>query len=140
MLVNVQVPSSSTDTAQQAVHHYTTAVQQEYGSLEKGLHIALSAAPAALHVLTKQAAQQLLTLLLLLPHGVVKHSHTVAGTHLCEKRRFKRGCRDSHLPDLLWSMPPVLTRNQPMLPALCSRLVISWHKLVEGLPLGNPST
>ena len=84
IVVTVQVPSSSLDAAQQEVDQYTSAVQKEYGSLEKGLHIALGAAPAVPHVLTVQAAQQLLTLLLLLPHGVVKHSHTVAGAHLCD--------------------------------------------------------
>lgn len=76
----VQVPSSSTEAAQHAVQQYASAAQSEFGSLEKGLSVALSPGPKATHVLTQQAQQQLLTLLLLLPHGVVKHSHTVPGT------------------------------------------------------------
>ena len=78
--LDVQVPSSSTEAAQQAVQQYASAAQSEYGSLEKALSIGLSPGPEATHVLTQQGQQQLLTLLLLLPHGVVKHSHTVPGT------------------------------------------------------------
>ena len=61
------------------MQQYTSEVQAEYGSLEKALHIAASPGRECGAVLTQQATQQLLTLLLLLPHGVVKHSHTVEG-------------------------------------------------------------
>ncbi|KAL4434503.1 hypothetical protein ABPG75_000944 [Micractinium tetrahymenae] len=74
------VPTAQVPTASDAVGRRFASFQQEYGLKEPGLSImaAPAAAPPAA-CLAPAAAQQLVDLLLSLPHGVIKHSHAVEG-------------------------------------------------------------
>ncbi|PSC67193.1 aminoacyl-histidine dipeptidase [Micractinium conductrix] len=76
----VVVPAAELDAAQEAVAKRGAAFQQEYGLKEPALSV--SAAPAAATpaaCLSQQAGQQLVDLLLTVPHGVCKNSHAVEG-------------------------------------------------------------
>lgn len=75
-----QVPADQLDTASSCVASRFASFQQEYGLKEPGL--AITAAPAAAPAsacLAPAAGQQLVDLLLTLPHGVIKYSHAVQG-------------------------------------------------------------
>ena len=76
-----QVPASEASAAAEAVNQQSQALAQEYGALEKQLDVSVgqSERPPPSQALTPDSADQLLTLLLTLPHGVVKYSHTVPG-------------------------------------------------------------
>ena len=77
----VQVPAGEASAAAEAVNKQSQALAQEYGALEKQLDVSVgqSEQRPADQALTPDSADQLLTLLLTLPHGVVKYSHTVPG-------------------------------------------------------------
>jgi dipeptidase D len=64
------------------VEKHREALKQEYGALETQLSVSFSPAPGPEpdQALTADSASKLLTLLLTLPHGVIKFSHTVPGT------------------------------------------------------------
>ena len=83
----VQVPAGETSTAAEAVNAQSQALAQEYGALEKQLDVSVGQSERRPpdQVLTPDSADQLLTLLLTLPHGVVKYSHTVPGDSLGHK-------------------------------------------------------
>lgn len=75
-----QVPAAEVDMASSCVACRFASFQQEYGLKEPAL--AITAAPAAAPptaCLIPAAGQQLVDLLLTLPHGVMKHSHAVQG-------------------------------------------------------------
>lgn len=78
----VQVPTSEASAAAEAVNKQSEALAQEYGALEKQLDVSVgqSKRQPPNQALTPDSANQLLTLLLTLPHGVVKYSHTVPGS------------------------------------------------------------
>lgn len=76
----VAVPAAEVDMASSCVACRFASFQQEYGLKEPAL--AITAAPAAAPptaCLIPAAGQQLVDLLLTLPHGVMKHSHAVQG-------------------------------------------------------------
>lgn len=76
----MQVPAAQQDAASAAARQRWASFQQEYGLKEPAL--AITAEPAATPpaaCLTSAAGQQLVDLLLTLPHGVVKSSHAVEG-------------------------------------------------------------
>ena len=77
----VQVPAGEASAAAEAVDKQSRALAQEYGALEKQLDVSVgqSEQRPPNQALTPNSADQLLTLLLTLPHGVVKYSHTVPG-------------------------------------------------------------
>jgi hypothetical protein len=78
----MQVPEGSRDKASSITEQYAGALKMEYGALETHLSVTLSESggPAPEQVLSSDSATKLLTLLLTLPHGVIKYSHTVPGT------------------------------------------------------------
>ena len=67
--------------AAEAVNSYSQALKQEYGALEQQLDVAVTQSKEQVpkQVLSADSAERLLTLLLTLPHGVQKFSHTVPG-------------------------------------------------------------
>ncbi len=67
--------------AAEAVNRYSQALKQEYGALEQQLDVAVTQSKEQVpkQVLSADSAECLLTLLLTLPHGVQKFSHTVPG-------------------------------------------------------------
>ncbi|GAB4815754.1 hypothetical protein N2152v2_002800 [Parachlorella kessleri] len=78
----VAVPAAKVDRAHQLVSQRGGLLLAEYGHLEKTLHVDLrpvqpDAAPQ--EALSPEGADRLLTLLLTLPHGVLKNSHAVPG-------------------------------------------------------------
>jgi dipeptidase D len=76
----LQVPQLQLDAVQGAIRRRSEAFQQEFGLKEAGLAVtsaADSSTPTA--CLPAAGAQQLLDLLLTLPHGVIKNSHAVEG-------------------------------------------------------------
>ncbi|EIE18888.1 aminoacyl-histidine dipeptidase [Coccomyxa subellipsoidea C-169] len=77
----VLVPEGSGDAASAVTDQYADALKKEYGALETQLSVSLSesSSPAPGQVLSSDSASKLLTLLLTLPHGVIKYSHTVPG-------------------------------------------------------------
>ena len=77
----VQVPAGEASAAAEAVNKQSQALAQEYGALEKQLDVSVGQSERRPpdQTLTPDSADQLLTLLLTLPHGVVKYSHTVPG-------------------------------------------------------------
>lgn len=76
-----QVPADAARKAAEVVEKDRQALEQEYGALEKQLSVSFSRAadPSPNQALTADSASKLLTLLLTLPHGVIKYSHTVPG-------------------------------------------------------------
>ena len=80
-----QMPEDSRDKASAIAEQYAGALKMEYGALETAMSISLteSGSPAPEQVLSSDSASKLLTLLLTLPHGVIKYSHTVPGTKAC---------------------------------------------------------
>ena len=77
----VQVPAGEASEAAEAVSKQSRALAQEYGALEKQLNVSVGQSKQRPpdQALTPDSADQLLTLLLTLPHGVIKYSHTVPG-------------------------------------------------------------
>jgi len=81
----LQIPAAALPAAQAAAQAAAAALTAEYGLLETGMLVQLRAASKALAgtpsdcVLTAEAAARVLTLVLTLPHGVVKMSHAVEG-------------------------------------------------------------
>ncbi len=77
-----QVPEDAEAKASAVTEQYADALKREYGALETQLSVVLakSSASAPEQVLSYDSAAKLLTLLLTLPHGVIKYSHTVPGT------------------------------------------------------------
>ena len=76
-----QVPASEASAAVEAVNRVSQALKQEYGGLEQAMEVSVgqSQGPVPEEALSSDSAQRLLTLLLMLPHGVLKYSHTVPG-------------------------------------------------------------
>ena len=76
-----QVPVNAAAEAAATAGAQAEALQKEFGALEA--HIAIKFVPRAGtapdQALSQDSAAKLLTLLLTLPHGVLKHSHTVPG-------------------------------------------------------------
>ena len=77
----VQVPANEASAAAEAVNRQSQALMQEYGALEEQLDVCVgqSTQQVPKQVLSPDSADRLLTLLLTLPHGVQKFSHTVPG-------------------------------------------------------------
>ncbi|CAK0786449.1 hypothetical protein CVIRNUC_009662 [Coccomyxa viridis] len=77
----IVVPAGEASAAAEAVNKQSQALAQEYGALEKQLDVSVGQSERRPpdQTLTPDSADQLLTLLLTLPHGVVKYSHTVPG-------------------------------------------------------------
>ncbi len=75
------MPEGSGDAASAVTDQYADALKKEYGALETQLSVSLSesSSPAPGQVLSSDSASKLLTLLLTLPHGVIKYSHSVPG-------------------------------------------------------------
>ncbi len=86
-----QVPSGDVQAAQKAVADQLESFKQEYGLFEPGLSArAEETGVAPVEVLTADAADRLLGVLVALPHGVVKMSHAVkgcGGAVLCSSKR-----------------------------------------------------
>lgn len=63
------------------MNQHANALKNEYGVLEAQLAVSLteSSSHSASQALSIESAAELLTLLLTLPHGVIKYSHTVPG-------------------------------------------------------------
>lgn len=76
---NMQVPEAAVNAINDAIGQRLAAFQQEYGQMEPGLSVVTSPAAPPAACLTVGGAQQVLDLLLTLPHGVIKNSHAVAG-------------------------------------------------------------
>ena len=76
-----QVPLNGASSAAEAVNSCSQALKQEYGALEQQLDVSVrqSRKQVPRQVLSTDSAERLLTLLLTLPHGVQKFSHTVPG-------------------------------------------------------------
>ena len=72
---------SGASSAAEAVNRYSQALKQEYGALEQQLDVSVrqSTEEVPKAVLSPDSTDRLLTLLLTLPHGVQKFSHTVPG-------------------------------------------------------------
>ena len=72
---------SAASAAADAVNTQSQALKQEYGALEAQLDVSVrqSREQVPKQVLSTDSASRLLTLLLTLPHGVQKFSHTVPG-------------------------------------------------------------
>ena len=67
---------------QQLVSLQALALKEEYGHLEKDMNIDFFDYPhRSSTVMALESQTKLLTLLSTLPHGVVKWSHAVPGTH-----------------------------------------------------------
>ncbi|CAL5222920.1 g5353 [Coccomyxa viridis] len=79
--VDLVVPVNGASAAAEAVNRYSQALKQEYGALEQQLDVAVTQSKEQVpkQVLSAASAERLLTLLLTLPHGVQKFSHTVPG-------------------------------------------------------------
>lgn len=76
----LQVPADQLHMLKGAIGHRFAAFEQEFGKKEPGLSItATPAATIPATCLTAAGGQQLLDLLLTLPHGVIKNSHAVPG-------------------------------------------------------------
>lgn len=76
----VSVPAGAQDSAAAVVGKAHADFRTEYGHREDGLTVAATAAAGAPRTcLTSADAERLLTLLLTLPHGVIKYSHSVPG-------------------------------------------------------------
>ncbi len=93
---SAQVPSASVGKVHQIVSQRGGLLMAEYGQLEKALHIEAPPTPADAapqHALASEGAGRLLTLLLTLPHGVLKYSHAVEGG---------LGCAGLRMP---WDVP-----------------------------------
>ncbi|EFN51344.1 hypothetical protein CHLNCDRAFT_59267 [Chlorella variabilis] len=74
------VPADQLHMLKGAIGHRFAAFEQEFGKKEPGLSItATPAATIPATCLTAAGGQQLLDLLLTLPHGVIKNSHAVPG-------------------------------------------------------------
>ncbi|BDA48997.1 Cytosol non-specific dipeptidase [Coccomyxa sp. Obi] len=75
------VPKDAEGKASTVTEQYADALEKEYGALETQLSVVLakSSAPAPEEVFSFDSAAKLLTLLVTLPHGVIKYSHTVPG-------------------------------------------------------------
>lgn len=79
-LPSTQVPAGSAAHAQAVVSREGGLLLAEYGHLEKALHVeAVPSEAAPQQALTPEGAERLITLLLTLPHGVLKNSHAVEG-------------------------------------------------------------
>lgn len=78
------MPEDAEGKASTVTEQYADALGKEYGTLETQLSVVLakSSAHAPGEVLSHDSAAKLLTLLLTLPHGVIKYSHAVPGTNL----------------------------------------------------------
>lgn len=78
----MQVPAGSVAQAEAVVAEQAAQLRAEYGQLERGLSVEARPAPAdaaPAGALAPEGAERLLTLLLTLPHGVLKNSHAMAG-------------------------------------------------------------
>ena len=75
------MPANEASAAAEAVNRQSQALKQEYGALEEQLEVCVgqSTQQVPKQVLSPDSADHLLTLLLTLPHGVQKFSHTVPG-------------------------------------------------------------
>lgn len=96
-----QVPANEASAAAEAVKKHSQALQQDYGALEQQLEVSMGQKKEALpdQVLNLESALRLLTLLLTLPHGVLKHSHTVSGALRALYTNF---CQWETLPWRFW--------------------------------------
>lgn len=76
-----QVPTASVQQARSLVSQQAALLLSEYGHLEKSLAVRATAHESsdAVPALEPVGAERLLTLLLTLPHGVLKKSHAVQG-------------------------------------------------------------
>ncbi len=79
----VQVPGPLVEMVRMVVAQRGGLLLAEYGHKESHLHIGATdveaGQAAVLHALTPDCTERLLTLLLTLPHGVLKYSHAVEG-------------------------------------------------------------
>lgn len=75
------MPLDGASSAAEAVNTCSLALKQEYGALEQELDVSVrqSREQVPKQVLSSDSTERLLTLLLTLPHGVQKFSHTVPG-------------------------------------------------------------
>ncbi len=81
MHTHSQVPACEASAAAGAVNRVSQALKLEYGSLEQTMEVSVGQGqgPVPKQALSPDSAQRLLALLLMLPHGVLKYSHTVPG-------------------------------------------------------------
>jgi dipeptidase D len=86
----VQVPQQKVNAVNDAISHRFAAFQQEYGQMEPGLCISTTPTTPPASCLTAGGSQQVLDLLLTLPHGVLKNSHAVAGGLVWVCRKMKK--------------------------------------------------
>ena len=79
--LHAQVPAEAASKATTAAGAVAAALQAEYGALERQLAVKLVPAAGAApdQALSEDSAARLLALLLTLPHGVLKYSHSVPG-------------------------------------------------------------
>ena len=80
----MQVPSGHTrELVDHMVATQALRLKEEYGHLEKDLAISIAdfAGPKSDSVMSVDSQTKLLSLLCMLPHGVVKWSHAVPGLH-----------------------------------------------------------
>ena len=80
--LSLQVPSGHTrELVDQLVATQALHLKEEYGHLEKDLAVSIADhSQKANHVMATESQTKLLSLLCMLPHGVIKWSHAVPGT------------------------------------------------------------
>ena len=102
-----QVPVDAAAEAAAAAGAQAEALQKEYGALETHITVKFvpQAGPAPDQALSEDSAAKLLTLLLTLPHGVLKHSHTVPGGGLFDENENPKNPRKNPHGMLKHSQP-----------------------------------
>ena len=82
----MQIPKAKVQTATETVQQILTQLKEEFGSKESQLKITLAestSSDSTGRVLTDESLQRIVSLLLVVPHGVAKMSHAVSGNLLC---------------------------------------------------------
>ena len=137
----VQVPAGEASAAAAAVNKQSQALAQEYGALEKQLDVSVgqSKQHPPNQALTPDSAYSLLSLLLTLPHGVVKYSHTVSGDFLSQKA-LSTAVRPLHMMQVccVLSESAIVfnrTLQKLLLEVLCARLPLRhWERRTACIP------